>query len=268
MRVLRLEDFEKMAREVVNDHFQSKVPLEDRLVKAAQDGELNPDQIQNLVQLANTLAHLTIFDNKTGDDRIIDFSPVDPSNVLNKVYQGGCPAEVSMSSEEPSHPDKVQDFFSDLPSLTEKIKEVMAPEMSSGDSDSGSSVTIIKIKKVAEELDNRKAELAYEFKEEFDKLASDFAKLYGPDFDEFEKDAVAYRGESTYPILSELRRCLKMPSSKVASAHDALSGRKGRIVDPSTPEMKTLNKLLKLSEDYSTHATASEALRAKLGVRL
>lgn len=267
MRVLRLDDFEKMAREVVNDHFQSKVPLEDRLVKAAQDGGLNPDQIQNLVQLANTLAHLTLFDNKTGDDRIIDFSPVDPSNVLKKIYQGGCPAEVSMSSEEPSHDDKVQDFFSDLPSLTDKIKEVMAPEMSSEPEESGNSITIVKIRKVAEELENRKAELAYEFKDEFDKLASDFAKLYGPDFDEFEKDAVSCRGASTYPILTELRRCLKIPSTKVASAKDALGGKKGRFVDPSTPEMKSLDKLLKLSEEYTTHTTACAALRAKLGVR-
>jgi hypothetical protein len=271
MRVYRPEDFKKMARAIVDRSFDASTPLNDEIVKSALDNELNPDQIKNLVQLANTMAHLTLFDQKDGDDKMVEFDPADPAVVLKKVYQDDePPATAAVSSDAP---ERVTDMFGNLTELVDKVKgmlgqdaaapvEEVAEEVAEPEalSPKKKQMIIIKIRKVASHLNDRKLQSAYEYKEELDKLAAEFAKLYGPSFEDFEKDAVSLRGGMSVPVLQDLRRCLRLPT-KVDTSHAKLA----RVVDSDTPEMKSFHTLMKLAEEYSSCSAACEYMQEKFG---
>lgn len=273
MRVLRAEDFEKMAREVVDGYLNQSVPLDSGLAKAAMDGGLNPDQIQNLVQLANSIAHLTLFDGKNDGDKIVKFNPADPDEVLKKVYQDDIPECGGDDEGEDAVPgapsmDDTTDFFGDFPDLSKKIRELTgqgsAPLSVDDDSEDSAparkSVVIIKIRKVAEELKDREIASAFEYQEELDKLASEFAKLYGPSYDDFEKNALAIRGDKAIPVLCDVRSCLRM-----APMQTAVLEKNARVVDADTPLMASLDTLIKLSTTHQESRQAYDYLKAKVG---
>lgn len=273
MRVLRAEDFEKMAREVVDSYLNQSVPLDSGLAKTAMDEGLNPDQIQNLVQLANSIAHLTLFDGKNDGDKIVKFNPADPDVVLKKVYKDGvpelggeCEEEESVSESNPM--DAANDFFGDFPDMSKKIRELTGSgeatpasiDAEGGATPARKSMVIIKIRKVAEELKDRELASAIEYKEELDKLASEFAKLYGPSYDDFEKDALAVRGNQAIPILCDVRSCLRM-----APIQTAVLEKTARVVDSDTALMKSLDTLIKLSTRHQESREAYNYLKQKVG---
>ena len=276
MRVLREKDFDKMAQRIVDDYLEREIPLTDGLAKISEEAELNPDQIQNLVHTANTLAHLTLFEKKS-DDKVVEFSPADPDAVLKKVYRHGHEipeGEDEACPESASSIDQTSDFFGDFPDLSGKIREALG---CSGEEELGSptsleanggvtpqqkTIMIIKIRKVASELNDRRLASAFEYKEELDKLAAEFAKLYGPSYTDFEKDALALRGDAAIPMLTDIRTCLRIPGSTFV--RDGLEKR-GCVVDAQTKEMQSLDKLIKLSEDHQDCTKACEFLRQKVG---
>jgi hypothetical protein len=268
MRVLREKDFDKMAQKIVSDYLEREIPLDDGLAKVSEEAELGPDQIQNLVHTANTLAHLTLFEKKSGD-KMVEFSPADPDIVLKKVYKHGqeMPESSEPCPESASPISQISDFFGDFPDLSKKIQEALgtetAPAVSLEGNDGATphrkSMMIIKIRKVASELNNRRLTSALEYKEELDKLAAEFAKLYGPNYADFEKDALALRGDAAIPVLTDIRTCLRMPPE--VPSFD----KKASVVDDKTPEMQSLDKLIKLSESHQDCEKACEFLRQKVG---
>lgn len=274
MRVLQAEDFEKMARTIVDDYLEKEVPLAEGLAKTSEDLGLNPDQIQNLVQLANTLAHLTLFENKDDGDKVVEFSPADPDDVMKKIYkENPVPESDGCGSYEEAMPptDKATDFFGDFPDLTGKLREALNPNAEDGDvsSEPGDgasphrrSMMIIKIRKVASELKDRELAAAIEYREELDKLAAEFAHLYGPNYTNFEKDALALRGELAIPALTDIRACLRIPGDTFV--REGLD-KKGHVVDVQTKELQSLDKLIKLGEDHRDYAQAHELLQQKVG---
>lgn len=281
MRALNTSDFERLAKHAAEQYIATKTPLEKSLAKIAEAEGLNPDQIQNLVQLANTLTHLALFDSKS-DDKIVEFEPADPEKVLSSVYNGDepCSVETSGSSEAPvvtvessgsgsTSPtmSREQDFFGDF-NLLDKIKETLtgagassaqatAPSASST-SPGQRTMMIIKIRKVAEDLRHRKIAAAQEYKSELDKLATEFAKLYGPDYEGFEQSALAHRKEAAIPVLNDLRACLRMPAKKLAMVKSA------GVIDCSSKEHKSLDKLIKLAGDFDDFDAACEYLSTEL----
>lgn len=272
MRVLHAEDFKKIARIIVADYIEREVPLAEGLAKTSEDLGLNPDQIQNLVQLANTLAHLTLFENKNDGDKVVEFSPADPDSVMKEIYkEKPVPESDNYECEEMASPtDKSTDFFGDFPDLTNKLRDALTPSTADGEvsnepADGASprrgSMMIIKIRKVAAELKDRELASAFEYREELDKLASEFAKLYGPNLREFEKDALVFRGNAAIPVLTDIRTCLRIPEpvENVAFEKQAV------VVDTQTKEMQSLDKLIKLAKDHDDYAQAHQFLQQKVG---
>jgi hypothetical protein len=269
MRVLRAEDFEKMAREVVDSYLHQSVPLDSGLAKVATDEGLNPDQIQNLVQLANSIAHLTLFDGKEDGDKIVEFNPADPDVVLKKVYKDGVPECGEEDSVPEASPiDSATDFFGDFPDMSKKIRELtgkpddspVSTEATDNATPARKSMVIIKIRKVAEELKDRELASAMEYKEELDKLAAEFAKLYGPNYADFEKDALAVRGDLALPVLCDVRSCLRMPPIQTAVLEKT-----ARVVDAETSLLESLDTLIKLSTRHQESRAAYDYLKSKVG---
>lgn len=272
MRVMQPEDFEKMARAVVDDYLKTSTPMEKTIVKVALDEGLNPDQIKNLVNMSNVMAHMTLFDKKA-EDKIVEFEPADPASVLKQIYKTGEVEETVPDAAQPA-PDRVADLFGDISELVDKVKamsgqpeetppaapEEIAEEPEGAVAPRKRQMLIIKIRKVAEDLTDKKLQCAYEYKEELDKLATEFAKLYGPNHDEFEKDAMAARGETAMPVLADIRRCLRLSELKTSNFEKT-----ARVVDTDTPQMKSLDRLIKLAKQFEDTSSACRYMEKEFG---
>lgn len=281
MRVIQPDEFKKMAQGIVDDYLKRSVPLTDGLSKLSLENALNPEQVKNLVQLTNTMAHLALFDQKNDGDKIIEFDPADPAVVVKKVFINGEPVSSDIEGASSENPI---DMFGDLNAVLDKVKSVLGdnsnpveqeaaaksppPEQETSSeqlqtpevSPAKRQMLIIKIRKVASELESKQHQTAYEYKDELDKLAADFAKLYGSDFREFEKDAFALRGELAFPILADLRHCLRMP--KLAEAQFTKTA---RVVDSKTKEMRSLDRLIKLNDEWQAISQARAWLQESVG---
>ena len=266
MRVLRREDYEKMAKEAVAKMVNDSVPLNRSLVKIADSMGLNPDQIKALVQVANTLAHLDLFDRKSDGDKIVNFTPADPDQVLRDVVTSDGDSCCSSSGSSGSA-DKLQDFFGDFssdpaPTDSSALANVgqVLNEATNDPTPRRHQIMIIKIRKVAEELKQKKLAALHQYGVERDKLASEFAKLYGPKFEEFEKDAIDVHGADIVPILSELRHELRMPRIKVA-----VFEKTARLVDSDTAEMQKFGRMKAFLEEVTACDAGLELLKREVG---
>lgn len=257
-RILLADDYDKLAREIVDRFVKESAPLTDGVTKKAEELELNPDQIKNLVHAANTIAHLALMDQKTNNDKYIEFDPVDPDDVMKNVYikvihtSTGGPMENNTSA--------MSDFFGDLPGKVVPSEQTPATPAEDNAAKPKNSVLIMRIQKAAEDIGNKRDNAAVEYKDQLDKLAADFAKLYGPSFEEFEKDAYDIYGDRAMSLLTDLRHCLRMPvpASRVFE-------KTARLVDAKTPQMKVFASMIKLAETYGEYCRGLAYLEEQLG---
>lgn len=272
MRVIPSDELKKMARSIVDEYLGNNTSLAEGIAKTALSQELNPDQIKNLVTLANVAAHTTLFDKKA-DDKVIEFEPADPVDVMRRVYKTATPVETPTVSAEPPM-SRAEDMFGDLSEVLDKVKDMLgrcptdaeepAPtpvEVPEEVSPKKHQMMIIRIRKVAEHIEDQQLQKAAEYREELDALATKFAKLYGPDLEEFEKDAVAWRGVSSYPVIGDLRKRLRMPSFDPTRTME----KRARLVDTETENMRSLDKLVRLTTEYNDLINAREFLQEKVG---
>lgn len=88
MRALQEQDFDKMASKVV-DRFMNGSKLADAATEEAMGGQLGPDQIERLVQSANTMAFLRLMEQQKGQggapDMTHEFDPIDPRQVIQQI---------------------------------------------------------------------------------------------------------------------------------------------------------------------------------------
>lgn len=108
MRALQEQDFDKMASRVV-DQFMSGAKLADAATQEAMGGQLAPDQIERLVQAANTLAFLRLMEQQkaqgapAGPDMTQEFDPIDARQIMQQIVgQVPTPHDDSMM---PPHPE-------------------------------------------------------------------------------------------------------------------------------------------------------------------
>ena len=123
MRVIPSDELKKMARSIVDEYLGNNTSLAEGIAKTALSQELNPDQIKNLVTLANVAAHTTLFDKKA-DDKVIEFEPADPVDVMRRVYKTATPVETPTVSAEPPM-SRAEDMFGDLSEVLDKVKDML-----------------------------------------------------------------------------------------------------------------------------------------------
>jgi len=80
----------------------------------------------------------------------------------------------------------------------------------------------------------------------------------GQDF--FEKSAVALYKEAAYPVLNDIRECLKM--DRLTS--DNIKTASASIVDDTTPELKKVSNMLRLRVEHREYDEAAIMLRRRL----
>ncbi len=88
MRAYREKDYDDMAGRAVDRFLRGETKLADAAVEEAMAGQLNPDQIERLVQAANTMAFLRMMESRKAEgapDMTHEFDPVDTASVLQRL---------------------------------------------------------------------------------------------------------------------------------------------------------------------------------------
>ncbi len=265
MRTLRLEDYEKLARDIVADYMDNATPLCDGVAKTAESQGLNPDQTKNLVQLSNVIAHLKLFDKKTGDKNI-EFEPADPDTVMKKIYADK-PEEASKAIEKTEEGDSSD--LSVFPDLMRMMQECVEPETEETPAEAPCprrrGIMIIKIQKVAEELNNRAHEACIDYVDGIEKLAMGFRKLYGPDYPTFEKEGHSLFDARAKPVFKDLRQKLRLPEVEAVPIEIEKTA---CMVDSETPLMETLALTIKAAEEAQLCTDGVRFLDEKIGALL
>jgi hypothetical protein len=268
-----ITDFEmikKFANEIAREYVSQRCPITDSVLSFCEENQLNPEQIRNLVQLINTLIHMLLFETKT-DDKIVEFEPLDPDVLIKKIFSETTPEEELPETSDTINVDLFDDLSSTFRNLQQRLglakektidlSDVFGPGIAKVKEETGPNshkrqLMIMKIQKTAEELQMRNKETAFEYTDVLDSLASKFAMMYGPNLEEFEKDALALRGEKAIPILKDLRICLREPTKE----YDQTMIKQARVVDGSTDQMQMLDYLIMLHDEYIATKTAAERL--------
>jgi len=102
MKALREQDFDDMAGRVVS-RFMNGDKLADVAAMEAQQAQLNPDQIERLVQAANTMAFLQLMEHQKAQgipDMTGEFDPIDSRQVIQHIL-GSVPAMGGAGHAEP-----------------------------------------------------------------------------------------------------------------------------------------------------------------------
>lgn len=129
MRALQEQDFDKMASRVV-DRFMGGSKLADAATEEAMAGSLGPDQIERLVQAANTMAFLRMMEQQKSQggapDMTHEFDPIDGRQVIQQILgqvqvphmdaAGGMPHAEPDGDEAPL-PDEHDEGAGDLPAI-------------------------------------------------------------------------------------------------------------------------------------------------------
>lgn len=271
--VLSLRDFENLADEVVANFIEKKSSLNSSILKLAQDKDLNPDQIKRLVEMANTKTFLKLFKDNPREDQNVDFDVADANGILKNFYNEGSPntvkiTKITITSNVPSSFDEE---FPDMMRGNNEVIEHTEDDSTESDNDTTKEAAkkcskkdtqkqVMKLRKVAEELMNRVYESEHCYQEKLDKLASDFCKIYGPDYSTFEKEAVIRYGDEdkfAKHALNDIRRYIRW--DKPIYSYENI-----KVAGLITPEILELDKMIEFKKIQVKYAEGVRTTNKKL----
>jgi len=234
-------DFNKLAEEVTTSFFKEQEPLKKCIVTVASKEQLNPNEVQRLVELANIKATLKMLAAST--DKTVEFDLANYNDVLSEIMES---SEVSEESSKDTNEGKSTEPI-DIPNFTEKdrmdkrpslfdlfgVKKPEEPEKK----DTPQHVIIMRLKKQAEELTQEKIASEIRVYDEYDYLVSEFSKLRSPDFNKFASDCAAVYGDRIIPVIDSLSKDIKQ-SYIIKEAEDI------SVVDDTLPVMKSVDRIV------------------------
>lgn len=260
---MQRQDYENLASNAVNSYFSSGTPLNDSILKIAQEHEFNPDQIKRLVEMANVKTFLKSFNGPDGKGKNIEFDVADSDSVMKKFYG---PKKVTITKVTVSSGG--DDFLSDLPDMMRNTRHGKLPDLPEEMEEKTAEaprpkreVVIRHLRKVAEDLTNTIYAKEHDYVENLEKLAGEFRKYYGPDFGEFEKTAVHLYGTGVGGILKDLRTLINykggdLDLEKTASVN--------KVVVKETLLTKTLGQMYEDKQEQVKYAKAVRLANQKL----
>jgi hypothetical protein len=253
--MLTEQTLEKLATTVVDRFFNEKVALTDGIVDAAQEENLNPEQVKRLVEATNNMTFLRKFNGAQDDEeRMSEFEPANASGALQRLIDAAkdLMEETAESQEAGVNLKDPLTLPMTRPDAPPEVKasecECDGPcgEPLGGEPKVKGHVVIMRLRKTAEELKSQHYQKRFEMTDKVAALAKDF--MYGADFATFEKDAFYKWGSDAAPFLQLLRRSLRKPDANYD--HAAMS-KKARVVDSGTSQMQQLSKIMRCSQDIT-----------------
>lgn len=212
-------------------HVHQKIGLSDLVEKTAREHGMNQDEIRTLARMTNVAVFQEMFrSKKASEDRMVEFETVDPELVIGRITKaagagdhgdcgcgcggaGACDVKVASAFELPD----LRKAPLEAEKVAGEIEEREAPKQ----------LQIMRLRKLASVLEADAISANYRWDLAVNGLARSLKKAagYGPDFNEFEKDAYATAGMDALPELTAIRQELRMPAptphgEKVASLQD------------------------------------------------
>ena len=264
---------EKRATAVVDRFLREKVALTDGVVDAAQEENLNPEQLKRLVETVNNMAFLKKFEGAPDRMGASEFEPASADAALQRILdQAGAEGENAELPGEPTAVDNgsngqnsgglnsVEDLVAALPTTRPGEPPLPPPPEPAPPVDprvSGAKVAM-RMHKTAEQLRDAHYQAQFRFNDMFQKLATSFTRTNAPAFEAFEQDALYKWGATAVPHLGALRAALRKP----AATYDVQAHLKvARIIDAQTPTMNNFQALLHEADTLIKTAQAEQKAR-------
>ena len=301
MRAFQEQDFEKMAERVV-DRFMSGEKLADVAAMEAQQGQLNPDQIERMVQSANTMAFLRLMEqqkNQGGHDMTNEFDPIDTRQIMQQMVQQAPMPHMEQPPEMPMErpgmhadmaplPDEMGAACppgmpaNDVPEVAEvdedndgpfpkgskdskKSKKKDGPKPAKKDEEKEAMFRANRMRKLADILEDqyRQAELAFE--DEFTVLRTQLKVASGaPTPDAFEKDALALHGHAMgVVVLNLVKESQGLPPIDTDTANVKTAALNDHHIVDDTAANRTFESLVKIATDAARLQKAVQHMRAQ-----
>lgn len=262
------QDYEYLADQAVESFVRSKTPLNDTIVKIAGEHDFNPDQVKRLVEMANVKAFLKIFREPGRTESDVDFDVADSDSILKKFYAapGGQSVTITkVTVNKMPTSDLPYEFESDCPDMNRTSRHGALPSFSLDAEPAARGpdrhVIIMKLRKVAEELVEKVYDTEHTYIDSLDKIASEFAHLYGPDYAVFEKEAMHVYGDSVEPLLGDIRNALRW-TKPMYKLEKTASGR--MMVDTTRAEFCEFDKMVETKKAQVKYAKAAKLAKQKL----
>jgi hypothetical protein len=292
MPTLTRSDLEGMAKDIVSK-FMSGDDLEEAILSSSKQGLLNSEQIKRLTELSNTAAFLDLFNNKSGDDRMVEFKVADPSSIIKQYYSSDMasdnPAKGVMSIEieeiDPSDndhsiffddiagdkydkseiPDESDASDSDEFSLDSGLDIKVASYMSKTAEDSTHKIDKFRAQDLANSLMDKIAHYNFSASDLADEVASNYKGIYSRDkYAQLELDAISRHGNAAIPAMQMLRARLGMAKiARPLSEQEIALIQDRNIVEPS----KALDKIAQILDNSAEILKAEIALKKVSNLR-
>jgi hypothetical protein len=282
MRALREQDYDEMAGRVVGRFLDGGVKMADAAVEEAVQGQLNADQIERLVQAANTMAFLRMMEARKADgerDMTHEFEPLETRSVIKSIIDAGPNLDQPAPDGHGASPIGGDD--APLPDEMGKRRRAQGPESMPGVSDAPdgpfpkgerqkaqersddkkppAKAQDKDVRKEAMVRGNRLAKLASVFDDQliaaemafddgYGRLARLFKLAHGaPRFEDFEKDAMSVEGDQHgLAVINLMRRDRGLPLRGPDAVEKAAQLRDRRVVD-DTQSIREFRALVKIS---------------------
>jgi hypothetical protein len=294
MPVFCEQDFDKLATRVVDQFLEGKTKLADAAAEEALQSGLNPDQIERLVQTANTQTFLRMMDQRKKDgagDLMHEFDPIDSRQVIRIVIdrtgvhidgphdhgneeaaaspeQDELPDEMSAMRGAPGAPGAPEsaeipeglagaDTDKEAPEETDKDKK--PAKKTEKKEQKEAELRIMRMRKLASVLADEYQQHELAFEEGFDKLAARFRRAHVDlSFVDFEKDALAETTDhASIGVLNALRDTQGLAPLSFSGANEKTAALADRHVTENSVE-------LQLFEDLIKHAHESHKIQRGL----
>ncbi len=282
MPVLRDQDFDKMASDVVDQFLSGKMKLAQAAAKQASDARLNPDQIERLAQSANTMTFLRLMDRakQAGAGELTEeFDPIDSGQVIKIVIDStgvhitpppGMPvehdeAEHELPNEMAATRAPVGEGEAMLAAGKDEPKSPKKDDEEKEESPKEAQFRVLRMRKLAGILEDqyKQAELAFE---DTSKLLTDrFRRAYQDvSFETFEKDALAECGDEVgIQVLNAIRAERRLPALDTQVAFEKSAALQDRHVSSETSELTLFETLVKIAREAAQLQRGVELVRAR-----
>lgn len=243
MSLWDVKRFEDKASDLVKN-FPNK--LEEEITKVAKDENFNKEQIRRLSRMVNVI----LFNTKHAEmakesHRMVDFDTIDAEKIINNLSLNENSKTASVL--EARYPELNDEFTPSIPikdSSLEKLAEYfnrsLVKELPLSD----------KLARYQNNLDNLEIEkhiCDIKWKNAMEELNTKIAHIYF-DFDDFEKNAVAFFGETVLPELNAIRREKGLPG--IETTNEKLASISNKLVYEETEETNLLKQAIENRENY------------------
>lgn len=298
MPVLSERDFDKLAARIVDQFLDGDTKLADAAAKIASDSQLNPDQIERLVQSANTQTFLRMMDRRKEageEDLMHEFDPIDSRQVIRIVIdeagvhisgphdhgddEGAAEEAGKEIVDENELPDEMAALQQEggeeaeeeaVAAAVEETEEAATAaeevqELQAKKEEKKAALHAQRMRKLADILEDQYLQHAWAFEEQFDELATRFkrAHLERP-FEAFEKDALAECGDNAgVSILNALRETRGLPAIASDVWQEKTAALADRHISEDSPELQQFEALTKLAHESQKVQRGLEWIRSQ-----